>query len=667
MPIHQTDIRDQQGDPGLEQIMSRRALITSLAAVTCLLAAAPPTALGRGLAMPGAGSGRTRHALALAQRSARWACPTGRCEAIVLSRPHRVANGWQAAGPAGTLYQGGGELGGFDPSDLQSAYRIPSTVSSTQTVAVIDAYHYPAAESDLATYRKHYGLAACAKASGCFRQVNGSGEEGNYPPVEAAAGWGEEAALDLDMVSAACPQCHVVLVETPNESIEALSQGDATATALGATEISNSWGEAEKYCGETCALYEHDFEQPGVVITASGGDEGYDALYTTGVERKPVSPEFPADLPGVLAVGGTALYKDTAVARGWREEAWNEPEPKPSRGIGTGSGCASYLKIAKPSWQTDNGCAYRTDNDVAAVAAVETPVSVRFNGAWELAGGTSVSAPLLAGIEAHASAYARSLGARAFYEDTAALNDVTEGFNYYPGKSPCAPNEYLCNALSGFDGPTGLGTPAGVPVLHGVAPEVSLGEPAELTATSVKLHGSVNPEGSLVSECKFEYGTTTAYGKIAKCSPSPGSGVAAVAVAGPITALKAGTSYDYRLLAKSSVGTTKSANASFTTPRAPVVVIAAASEVGSGSAQLHGSVNPEGVTLTECKFEYGTSTAYGKSAACSTTPTGKSAVAVSAALSGLKAASTYDFRLTAKSSAGSAKSTNATLKTLKAP
>ena len=651
--------------------MSRRALTTLLLPAVCLLAAAaaPATALASGPAAHGAGSGRQRHALASGQGAARWACPRGRCEAIVLSRPRRVADGWQAADAAGPLFQGGGELGGFDPSDLQSAYHIPTTLGSPQTVAVIDAYGYPNAESDLATYRKRYGLAACTKADGCFGKVNGSGEEGNYPAGER--GWEEEAALDLDMVSAACPQCHILLVETANESVEALSKANNTAAALGASEISNSWGEAERDCGEACKAYEPDFEHVGVLITASAGDEGYDGLFASS-SKKPVSPEFPADLPEVVSVGGTALYKDTGVARGWREEVWDEPEYTPNEtpgeiGIGTGSGCSAYLKVPKPSWQADTGCAYRTDDDVAAVAAAETPVSVRVNGAWELVGGTSVSAPLLAGIEAHASAYARSLGPQSLYEDTAALNDITEGFNYYPGKSPCAPIEYLCNAASGYDGPTGLGTPAGVPVLHGGAPEVTVGVPGELTATSVKLQGSVNPEGSLVSECKFEYGTSTAYGKIAKCSPSPGSGVAPVAVAGPITGLKAGTSYDYRLYAKSSGGTTKSTNASFTTPRPPVVVIAAASEVSSGSAQLHGSVNPEGVTLAECKFEYGTSTAYGKSVACSTTPTGKSAVAVSAPLAGLKATTTYYFRLAAKSSAGSAKSAYRTLKTLKAP
>jgi hypothetical protein len=652
--------------------MSRRALITLLLPALCLLAATAPalasaTALASGLAAHRGGPGRVRHAFASGPGAARWACPTGRCEAIVLARAHQVADGWRTADAAGPLLQGGGEHGGFDPSDLQSAYHIPTTLSSPQTIALIDAYGYPDAESDLAAYRKRYGLPACTKAEGCFRKVNGSGEEGNYPPTEAEAGWGEEAALDADMASAACPQCDILMVETPNEGVEALSQGDATAAALGATEISNSWGEAEAHCGESCKLYERDFEQHGVLITAAGGDEGYEGIYTTGRERKPVSPEFPADLPEVVSVGGTALYKDSGVARGWREEVWNQPRYTSNSSVGTGSGCSSYLKVPKPSWQAEGGCAYRADNDVAAVASAATPVSVRFDGAWELEGGTSVSAPLLAAIEAHASAYVRSLGPQAFYEDPSSLNEVTEGFNYYPGASPCAPLEYLCNAESGYDGPTGLGTPEGVPGLPDLAPEVTLATPGELTATSVKLQGSVNPQGSLVSECKFEYGTSKAYGKSIACSPAPGSGGALVAVAGSLAALKAATTYDYRLSATNPVGATKSINATFTTPRLPVVVLYSASAVTAGSALLHGSVNPEGLTLTECSFEYGTSTAYGNSVACATTPTGTKAVAVSAPLAGLKAATTYDFRLTARSSAGSARSVTAALKTLRGP
>jgi len=135
---------------------------------------------------------------------------------------------------------GSGELGGFDPSDLRSAYKLPSTGGSGQTVAIVDAYNDPNAESDLKEYRAHYELPACTKASGCFKKVNQGGKEEAYP--ESEPGWSEEISLDLDMVSAACPECHILLVEANNEKISELGAAANEAAKLGATEISNSTG-----------------------------------------------------------------------------------------------------------------------------------------------------------------------------------------------------------------------------------------------------------------------------------------------------------------------------------------------------------------------------------------------------------------------------------------
>ncbi len=629
-----------------------------------MLAPAAASARSRAAGADGPLSLAAHGSLALAQRGARWACPTGRCEALVLARPRRVADGWQSAGRAATLLQGSGALGGFDPKDLQSAYSIPTSLGAPQTVAVIDAFGYPDAESDLASYRERYDLPACTKANGCLKKVNGAGTEGSYPATEE--GWDEEAALDVDMVSAACSQCHILMVEAANESVEALAQADAVAARLGANEVSNSWGEAESECGKACAAHEADFEHAGVLTTAAAGDEGYEDLYANS-EKEPLSPEFPADLPGVVAVGGTALFKDSAVSRGWRETVWNEPEYEleGAEGIGTGSGCSAFLKIAKPSWQSDAGCAYRTDDDVAAVAATETPLSVRIDGRWELFGGTSASTPLIAAIEAHASAYVRSLGPRAFYEDPSSLYDVLEGFNYLPGPSPCAPEEYLCNAQVGYDAPTGLGSPDGVPVLPEAAPEASISEAGELTATTARLHGAVNPRGATVGECKFEYGTSTKYGKTAACGPAPGSGTSAVAVSAALSGLKAGSTYDVRLFAQSTAGADRSVNESFKMPLLPTAATAAASELSAGSARLQGKVNPEGLPLLECAFEYGTSTKYGSSVPCASRPEGSLALPVSAPISSLKSSTSYDFRLLVRTSAGAAKSSNRMLKTLK--
>ncbi len=402
-----------------------------------------------------------------------WACPERACDAIVLPRPVPAPGGHAQLGST-SVYPDTGELGGLDPQEIQSAYAIPSTLSLPQTIAVVDYGGYPNAEADLASYREHYGLAPCTKANGCFHKVNQAGVEGEYPAEEP--GWDQEAALDVDMAAAACPQCHIMMVETsaaPAESPEEIADfaaAENTAARLGATEISNSYGfveNDEKSCGPAhCTQYAADYEHPGVVIAAASGDQGYEDVYFDLGYR---SSSFPATVPAVIAVGGTALNK-SAGPRGWSETVWNDPPQQGeelTEGVGTGSGCA--LDEPKPSWQTDAGCAHRTDSDVAAVASPVTPVSFYVDGEWSLAGGTSASAPIVAGIDAHASAYVRSLGPRAFYEDPGALYDITEGFNWNwdgQGKRPtseCAPDEYLCNAEVGYDGPTGMGTPDGVP------------------------------------------------------------------------------------------------------------------------------------------------------------------------------------------------------------
>jgi hypothetical protein len=399
---------------------------------------------------------RALGAAEVAQRP-RWACPEGACEAIIAPHPVAVADGFALA-TGGRALQGGGELGGFDPEDLRSAYDIPAGGGTGLTIALIDAFGYPDAESDLATYRKHYGLPACTTKNGCFEKVNEKGELGGYPAEEPD--WDGEAALDEDMVSAACPECHILLVEGSGELPVQLGESANTAARLGASEISNSYGYPERIkglCGaKGCTQFNPDYEHAGVLVFASAGDSGFDDAY------EGIAPQtnFPASSPAVVAVGGTALFKKPKhKPRDWTETVWNEPEIAAA----TGGGCTRFQ--AKPSWQLDQGCTHRTDNDVAAVAAVETGVSVRLDREWQVFGGTSVASPLVAGIVAHASAAERALGAEAFYEDPGSLFDVTEGFNWdaLNGSSECAPNEYLCNAEVGYDGPSGLGTPDGVP------------------------------------------------------------------------------------------------------------------------------------------------------------------------------------------------------------
>ncbi|GLV55582.1 peptidase S8 [Dictyobacter sp. S3.2.2.5] len=316
---------------------------------------------------------------------------------------------------------------GLNPADLQSAYKLPSsTAGSGQTVAIVDAYDDPNAESDLAVYRSQFGLPACTTANGCFRKVDQNGGT-KYPRGNAS--WGQEISLDLDMVSAICPNCHILLVEGSSTSFASLGTSVNTAVKLGANTVSNSYGGNES-SGETS--YASYYNHPGHVITASSGDNGY------GVES-------PAAYNTVVSVGGTSLTR-SSTSRGWSETAWN----------GAGSGCSAY--ISKPSWQTDSGCSRRTVADVSAIADPNTGVSVYDtygSSGWLVFGGTSVASPIIASVYALAGNASSVNAAQSLYTHTGSLFDVTSGSNGSCGGS------YLCTSRSGYDGPTGLGTPNG--------------------------------------------------------------------------------------------------------------------------------------------------------------------------------------------------------------
>ena len=319
---------------------------------------------------------------------------------------------------------------GFKPADLQSAYNITTTGSSKTIVAIVDAYGYPTAEADLGVYRAEWSLPACTTANGCFKKLNQKGKATNYPAENL--GWAQETALDLDMASAMCPSCKIILVEAKTATSKNLGTAVNTAASLGAHVISNSYGGSES----GSQTYESDYNHPGIAVTASTGDSGYAA-----------GPQFPATSPHVTAVGGTHLVTANN-ARGWTETVWS----------GGGSGCSVYY--AKPSWQTDTGCSMRMEADVSADADPDTGVAVygptsATKSSWQVYGGTSVAAPLVGGIYA-ANGGTVNYGSNP-YANTGALNDVTSGSN---GKCSGKP-AYFCNAEVGYDGPTGLGTPNG--------------------------------------------------------------------------------------------------------------------------------------------------------------------------------------------------------------
>jgi hypothetical protein len=316
----------------------------------------------------------------------------------------------------------------FMAADLQDAYNLPSDLlGARQTIAIVDAFDNPDAEADLAVYRAENGLPPCTTDNGCLRKVDQRGGT-NYPRGDV--GWGLEIALDLDMASAACPNCNLLLVEADDNDIENLGLAVDRAVALGADAISNSYGAGEY--NEELGIAAH-YNHPGVPILASSGDGGFGTL-------------VPAALSTVIAVGGTSLFPDSG-PRGWKETAW----------AGAGSGCSAY--VAKPAWQRDRLCDRRTVADVAAVADPATPVAVYDTfgqPGWLTVGGTSASAPLLAGVYALAGNAAVIDPGAYLYAHSGALFDVTAGSTGTCGGS------YLCTAGRGYDGPTGLGTPNGI-------------------------------------------------------------------------------------------------------------------------------------------------------------------------------------------------------------
>jgi hypothetical protein len=412
----------------------------------------------------------------------------------------------------------------YIPCDLQSAYDLPSaTNGSGRTVAVVDAFDDANADADLAVYRSNFGLSPCTTANGCFEKVDQNGGT-NYPgPPPPGDNWVPEIGLDLDMVSAICPNCHILLVEADSDDDNSLFFAEDEAAALGATEISNSWGGRE-FIGEDTG-YDSYFAHPGITITASTGDDGYGVAY-------------PAASPYVTAVGGTDLSPSNN-ARGWVETAWN----------GAGSGCSGVE--AQPAWQAGNKnitsrCSNRANADVSAVADPGTPVYSydSAGGGWIEVGGTSVASPIIASVYALTTS-APINDASYVYSHTSGLNDVASGSN-----GSCGGID-LCTGGAGWDGPTGLGTPdgttafgVGVPIVRSVTPAsgpLAGGQMVSVAGTGFATGMTVTIGGTAVTPASLSYSSFTL------TTPADGAGDVDVQVttSGGVSALTLGDRYVY--------------------------------------------------------------------------------------------------------------------------
>lgn len=329
---------------------------------------------------------------------------------------------------------------GYSPAQFQGAYGLVGSSSSGRILAIVDAFDQTNIKSDLDNYNSIYGLPSFPACSGdiknssipCFQKVDQNGGA-NYPAFDS--GWGLEISPDVEVAHAVCPDCKLLLVEANDNSYTNLMAAVDRAVTMGANVVSNSYGSGE-FSSETS--FDSHFNHQGVAITFSSGDSGYGSSY-------------PAASGFVTSVGGTTLNLGSGNTYG-SESAWK----------GSGSGCSKYE--TKPSWQTDTGCFNRTIADVSADADPATGASVydsNYNGqsGWFQVGGTSLSSPLIAGVYAlkgvPTGANANSLP----YSNspTTNLHDVKTGSNGFCKRSV----KYLCTAVTGYDGPTGLGTPNG--------------------------------------------------------------------------------------------------------------------------------------------------------------------------------------------------------------
>ena len=519
---------------------ARRAAGRALASATLALA------LGGALAA-GAGAAQALSPLPASDYSEAGVCPPpapgqAACMAARLvpqtaqARAHSHPLGFARASASGSYSPAEGGYG-LRPQDLHSAYELPDDAAGAQTIALVDAYNDPTAEADLASYDAEFGLPSCTGANGCFEQVgeDGSGAELPFPRTSAerssaesfckgheagetalrkrereeacllvreAREWSVEISLDVETAHAVCQDCRIALVEASSTAYSDLETAERTAgRTLGANEISNSWGGPECVEGE-CEGEASAFEQPGVVITASAGDDGY---LNWLEEPRSAYANFPAVSPSVVAVGGTRLYLSSHGQ--WEEETvWNDGGRCAGKDVGHGAGVGGCsVRFEAPSWQRQLpgwgavGCGDgRAVADVSADADPYTGVAVYDSSAlagecdedghWCTLGGTSLASPLIAATFAlEGGAQGVEYPARTLYENAAAspssLHDVSEGSNgecdepfdedpeagiFETGCEPAeeaqasCSSDAICAAGEGYDGPTGVGTPHGL-------------------------------------------------------------------------------------------------------------------------------------------------------------------------------------------------------------
>ncbi|MER6066606.1 PQQ-binding-like beta-propeller repeat protein [Streptomyces sp. NPDC001792] len=335
---------------------------------------------------------------------------------------------------------------GYTPQQIQARLGLKGD-GTGQTIAIVDAYHYPTAKADLNHFAAHFNLPQTCDTAGTgedcfdFQQVYA---DGTQPDVET--GWNEEAALDIEWAHSAAPHAKIVLVEAKDPTMAALSRAQDAAAALHPAAVSNSWGAGE-FSEE--AFYDGHCKLADSVCVQSTGDFGYPGSYS-------------ATNPYALAIGGTNLRLD-ADGNTIDETAWRS----------TGGGL-SYFE-PRPAYQDGvQPSPLRATPDVSFVADPATGVPVyltmTYGGAshsmWFKVGGTSLSAPIWGAIIASADQLRATAGKPHLASDgpdgdtahtdvyalgSSYLRDITAGSNGRCGAE--------CTAGPGYDTVTGLGSP----------------------------------------------------------------------------------------------------------------------------------------------------------------------------------------------------------------
>ncbi len=318
---------------------------------------------------------------------------------------------------------------GLSPATIKSVYSFSTslTVGTGQTIAIVDAYNDPTAESDLGVFSSTFGLPSCTTANGCFKKVDQSGGT-NYPRTNS--GWALEISLDIEWAHAIAPGAHILLVEASSASLTNLMHAEDYARAHG-QYVSNSWGTNE-FSSE--ASYDSHFSQTGVSFFVSSGDSGLPA-------------QWPSASPKVISVGGTTLHFDSS-GNFTAETGWSSG----------GGGCSVYETATSSQsgfgGYSQVGCGgKRATPDVALDADPNSGVSVydstNYDGqsGWWVVGGTSASSPMWAARSADAGVVVDSAYV---YGSSITFRDITSGNN----GAPCLVGYDLCSGRGSWTGAT---------------------------------------------------------------------------------------------------------------------------------------------------------------------------------------------------------------------